>query len=57
MDFEIAYQQLSESWRIFYAILEGSGPRITEVVMHADPLAEKVMQEMLPNCQQTRKIV
>ncbi|HLQ77500.1 MAG TPA: ATP-binding protein [Terriglobia bacterium] len=55
-DFASAVQQLSRSWRIFYASFGRDQTRaITEVVLHAEPLTEKVMQEMLPRLQQDEK--
>src|SRR4051812_13895996 len=52
-EFDLAVQQLSTSWRIFYTSMGRDQTRaITEVVLHSEPLAEKVMQQMLPRLQQ-----
>lgn len=48
------FEELSTSWRIFYQSL-GQTSAITEEVMHADPLARVVMQEMLPRLQEDEK--
>jgi signal transduction histidine kinase/CheY-like chemotaxis protein len=48
------FEELSTSWRIFYQNL-GQTSAITEEVMHADPLARTVMQEMLPRLQEDEK--
>ena len=55
-DFAFAFQQLSTSWRIFYENFGRDQSRaITEVVMRAEPLSQKVMQELLPQLQQDEK--
>ena len=48
------FEELSTSWRIFYQNL-GQTSAITEEVMHADPLARTVMQEMLPRLREDEK--
>jgi signal transduction histidine kinase len=55
-EFALAAQQLSTSWRIFFTSLGRDQARaITEVVLHSEPLAETVMQHMLPKLQQDEK--
>jgi signal transduction histidine kinase len=55
-EFASAVQQLSTSWRIFYTSLGRDQARaIKEVVLHSEPLAEKVMQQLLPRLQQDEK--
>ncbi|HYK89988.1 MAG TPA: response regulator [Acidobacteriota bacterium] len=52
VSFEKAFQNLGASWLRFY---ENQGIRqsvaITELVVHADPLSQQVMQELLPALQ------
>ncbi len=52
--FHRVFQELSASWRIYYQNL-GQTRAITEMVMHAEPLARTVMQELLPHLQETEK--
>ena len=55
-EFASAVQQLSTSWRIFYSSLGRDQARaITEVVLHSEPLAEKVIHQLLPRLQQDEK--
>jgi signal transduction histidine kinase len=55
-DFAGAVQQLTASWRIFYASFGRDQTRaITEMVVHSEPLADKVLQDMLPELQQKEK--
>ncbi|SPE42471.1 Integral membrane sensor hybrid histidine kinase (fragment) [Candidatus Sulfopaludibacter sp. SbA3] len=54
--FSVSFRDLSASWRIFYENFGRNQSRaITEVVMHAEPLGQKVMQEILPQLQQHEK--
>ncbi len=48
------FEELSTSWRFFYQNL-GQTTAITEEVMHAEPLARTVVQEMLPRLQEDEK--
>src|SRR5580658_2113012 len=52
--FQRVVKELSASWRSFYQNL-GQERAITEMVMHAEPLARTVMQEMLPHLRETEK--
>jgi signal transduction histidine kinase len=55
-EFASGVQQLSTSWRIFFTSLGRDQTRaITEVVLHSEPLAEQVLQHMLPRLQQDEK--
>jgi signal transduction histidine kinase len=54
--FQSAFADLSASWRIFYENFGRNQSRaITEVVVRAEPLSQKVMQELLPQLQQDEK--
>jgi len=54
--FAAAFNDLSASWRIFYQNLgRNQSKAITEVVMHAEPLGQKVMQQMLPDLQKDER--
>jgi signal transduction histidine kinase/DNA-binding response OmpR family regulator len=54
--FIAAFNELSASWRIFYQNLgRNQSKAITEVVMHAEPLGQKVMQQMLPELQKDER--
>jgi signal transduction histidine kinase/DNA-binding response OmpR family regulator len=54
--FAAAFNELSTSWRIFYQNLgRNQSKAITEVVMHAEPLGQKVMQQMLPDLQKDER--
>jgi signal transduction histidine kinase/DNA-binding response OmpR family regulator len=48
------FEELSTSWRIFYQNL-GQTSAIAEEVMHGEPLARTVMQELLPRLQEDEK--
>ncbi|HLK65280.1 MAG TPA: response regulator [Bryobacteraceae bacterium] len=54
--FAAAYHELSSSWRIFYENFgRNQSKAITEVVVHAEPLSQKVMTQLLPKVQQYEK--
>ena len=54
--FENEVHSLSASWRVFYANLGRDQSRaIAEVVIHAEPLGQKVMLQLLPALQQDEK--
>jgi signal transduction histidine kinase/CheY-like chemotaxis protein len=54
--FKSAFGELSGSWLIFYENFGRNQPRaITEIAVHAEPLSQKVMQELLPELQQDEK--
>jgi signal transduction histidine kinase len=54
--FAEGFQELRESWVIFYSSFGSDQKRaITELVVRADPLAEKLLQEMLPKLQEEEK--
>jgi signal transduction histidine kinase/DNA-binding response OmpR family regulator len=54
--FGAAFQDLRNSWRIFYQNMGRNQSRaIQEVVMHSEPLSEKVIQDLLPRLQQNEK--
>jgi signal transduction histidine kinase/DNA-binding response OmpR family regulator len=54
--FIAAFTELSASWRVFYENLgRNQSKAITEVVMHAEPLGQKVMQQMLPELQKDER--
>jgi len=54
--FAVTVQQLSTSWRIFYASLGRDQERaIAEVALHSGPLAEEVLHQLLPRLQQDEK--
>ena len=54
--FEKTFQNLGSSWRRFY---ENQGVRqplaIAELVVHADPLSQQVMQDLLPQLQRDER--
>jgi len=51
--FAEAYQQLSTSWRVFYENFGvDQAKAITELVVRAEPLAQEVIQQRLPQLQQ-----
>ncbi len=54
--FESVFRKLSASWRRFY---QNQGVRqpvaIAELVVHADPLSQQVMQELLPQLQHNER--
>jgi HAMP domain-containing protein len=52
--FNQAFEELSASWRLFYESL-GQNRGITEMVLHGEPLARTVMQDMLPHLQEAEK--
>ncbi len=52
--FRRVFEQLSASWQSYYQNL-GQNRAITEMVLHAEPLTRTVMQEMLPQLQETEK--
>src|SRR5581483_3655247 len=50
------YAQLSASWKELYLDIGRDQSRaITEMVMHAEPLSQKVLQDRLPSLQATEK--
>jgi signal transduction histidine kinase len=54
--FAASFRDLSASWRIFYESFGRDQSRaITEVVVRAEPLSRKVIQELLPRLQQDEK--
>ncbi len=54
--FASAFGDLSSSWRVFYENLgRNQSKAITEVVMHAEPLSQRVMQQMLPELQKDER--
>jgi signal transduction histidine kinase len=54
--FKKAFSELSASWRVFYENFGRNQSRaITEVVIRAEPLSQKVIQELLPQLQQDEK--
>ena len=54
--FAKAFDDLSASWRIFYASFgRDQSLAITEVVTRAEPMSRKVIQELLPQLQQGEK--
>ena len=54
--FAAAFAELSASWRVFYENLgRNQSKAITEVVMHAEPMGQKVMQQMLPELQKDER--
>ena len=54
--FEKSFRDLAASWRIFYENFGRNQSRaITEVVMHAEPLSQNLMQQLLPQLQQYEK--
>jgi signal transduction histidine kinase len=54
--FRKAFGELSASWQVFYENFGRNQSRaITEVVMRAEPLERKVMQELLPRLQQDER--
>ncbi len=54
--FQNSFTQLSASWRIFYENFGRNQSRaITEVAVRAEPLSQKVIQELLPQLQQDEK--
>jgi signal transduction histidine kinase/DNA-binding response OmpR family regulator len=54
--FDKSFRELAASWRIFYESLGRNQSRaITEVVMHAEPLSQTVLQQLLPQLQQYEK--
>ena len=52
--FHRVFEELSASWRSYYQHL-GQTRAITEMVMHAEPLARTVMQDLLPHLQEAEK--
>jgi len=55
-EFDKSFRELASSWRIFYENFGRDQSRaITEVVMHAEPLSQKVIQKLLPELQQYEK--
>jgi signal transduction histidine kinase/CheY-like chemotaxis protein len=51
-----AFRDLSVSWRIFYENFGRNHSRaLTEIVVRAEPLSHKVLQELLPQLQQEEK--
>lgn len=54
--FETAFRQLRESWRIFYSSLGRDQARaIAELSIRAEPLGQRVIQELLPQVQQQER--
>jgi signal transduction histidine kinase/DNA-binding response OmpR family regulator len=54
--FGAAFQDLSNSWRIFYENLGHHQARaIQEAVMHSEPLSEKVIHDLLPQLERNEK--
>ena len=50
--FEKAFQQLGDSWRKFYGSLGvRQSTAIEELAIHAEPLSQQVMQQLLPDLQ------
>jgi len=55
--FAEAYQQLSTSWRVFYENFGvDQAKAITELVVRAEPLAQEVIQQRLPQLQQGENV-
>ncbi len=53
---EKAYQELSASWRIFYENFGvNQAKAITELAMHAEPLSQRVVHELVPQLQEDEK--
>src|SRR5580704_12077084 len=54
--FGAAFQDLRNSWRIFYENLgRNQSVAIQEEAMHSEPLSEKVIHDLLPQLQQNEK--
>jgi signal transduction histidine kinase/DNA-binding response OmpR family regulator len=54
--FDRSFQQLSNSWRIFYKNLgHNQAAAIEEAALHGEPLSETVIHELLPELQQREK--
>jgi signal transduction histidine kinase len=54
--FNNAYRDLSASWRIFYENFGvNQSKAITELAIRAEPLSQKVVQQLLPQLQQDEK--
>jgi len=54
--FSDVYRDLSESWKIFYANFGvNQSKAITELAIRAEPLGQKVVQQLLPQLQQDEK--
>ena len=54
--FGIVFQDLENSWRIFYANLgHNQSVAIEEMVMHGEPLSEQVIHELLPQLQKNEE--
>jgi signal transduction histidine kinase/CheY-like chemotaxis protein len=54
--FGSAFQELSNSWRIFYKNLgQNQAAAIEEAAIRGEPLSETVMHELLPQLQQSEK--
>jgi signal transduction histidine kinase/DNA-binding response OmpR family regulator len=54
--FDKSFRELAASWRIFYESFgRNQSKAITEVVMHAEPLSQTVIQQLLPQVQQYEK--
>ena len=54
--FEKSFRELAASWRIFYENFGRNQSRaITEMVIHAEPLSQTLMQQLLPQLQQYEK--
>ncbi len=55
-NFADAFRDLSTSWRIFYENFGRNQTKaITEAVVHAEPLSQKVMTQLLPQLQQDER--
>jgi signal transduction histidine kinase/DNA-binding response OmpR family regulator len=55
-NFATAFRELSASWRIFYENFgRNQAKAITEAVIRAEPLSQKVMTQLLPQLQQDER--
>ncbi|MBI3597711.1 MAG: HAMP domain-containing protein [Nitrospirae bacterium] len=53
---EKTYQELSASWRIFYENFGANQAKaVTELAMHAEPLSQRVVHELVPQLEEDEK--